>query len=175
MSFPSENGQVPEAMPPVNEADEAVKVTLKIEDWQTVIVMGCLALITFAIVLARYFTDQSFAWTEEFSIIFMIVLALVSSSAALARDRHIRIKYFSGSGTLARQRTLSRLGAILVALLFALIAVLSIRLAWDDYRYNETSPSIGVPQWWFAIWVPILSTGIALRAVGLFVRRSHRE
>ena len=175
MSFPSENGQVPEAMPPLNEADEAVKVTLKIEDWLTVIVMGCLALITFANVLARYFTDQSFAWTEEFSVFLMIVLALVGSSAAVARDRHIRIEYFSGSGTLARQRTLSRLGAILVALLFALIAVLSIRLVWDDYRYNETSPGIGVPQWWYTIWLPILSTGIALRAVGLFVRRSHRE
>jgi len=94
--------------------------------------MGCLALITFANVLARYFTDQSFAWTEEFSIFLMIVLALVSSSAAVARDRHIRIEYFLGSGSLARQRTLSRLGAILVVLLFTLIAVLSIRLVWDD-------------------------------------------
>ena len=52
---------MPEVTHPVNEADEAVKVTLKIQDWLTVIVMGCLALITFAIVLARYFTDQSFA------------------------------------------------------------------------------------------------------------------
>lgn len=162
-------------MPPADAADEPVKVTLKIEDWLTVIVMGFLALITFANVLARYFTDQSFAWTEEFSVFLMIVLALVGSSAAVARDRHIRIEYFSGSGTLARQRALARLGAILVALLFALIAVLSIRLVWDDYRYNETSPGIGVPQWWYTIWLPILSTGIALRAVGLFVRRSRRE
>ena len=59
---------MPEVTPPVNEADETVKVTLKIEDWLTVIVMGCLALITFANVLAPYYTDQSFAWTEEFSI-----------------------------------------------------------------------------------------------------------
>ena len=62
-----------------------------------------------------------------------------------------------------------------MALLFTLIAVLSIRLVWDDYRYNETPPGIGAPQWWYTIWLPILSTGIALRAVGLFVGRSHRE
>ncbi len=146
---------------------------LKIEDWLTVLVMGALALITFSNVIARYFTNQSFAWTEEFSVFLMIALALVGSSAAVARDRHIRIEYFSGSGSMARRKSLSRLGAVLVALLFALIGVLSIRLVWDDYRFNETSPGIGIPQWWYSIWLPILSIGIALRAVGLFIRRGR--
>ncbi len=53
-------------MPPLDAADEPVRVSLKIEDWLTVIVMGALALFTFANVLVRYFTSQSFAWTEEF-------------------------------------------------------------------------------------------------------------
>ena len=162
-------------MPPIDEADEPVRVPLKIEDWLTVLVMGVLALITFANVIARYFTNQSFAWTEEFSVFLMIVLALVGSSAAVARDRHIRIEYLSDSGSMARRKTLSRFGAALVALLFTLIGVLSIRLVWDDYRFGETSPGIGVPQWWYTIWLPILSLGIALRAVGLFLRRGRRS
>jgi TRAP-type C4-dicarboxylate transport system permease small subunit len=166
-------GDAPEALPPRDEADEPVWVPLKIEDWLTVLVMGALALITFANVIARYFTSQSFAWTEEFSVFLMIVLALVGSSAAVARDRHIRIEYFSESGSMARRKTLARFGAVLVALLFALIAVLSMRLVWDDYRFGETSPGIGVPQWWYSIWLPILSIGIALRAVGLFIRRGR--
>ena len=49
--------------------------SLRIEDWLTVIIMALLALITFANVLVRYFTDASFAWTEEISIFLMIVLA----------------------------------------------------------------------------------------------------
>lgn len=173
MSFPPSIDHRPEVLLPLDEADEPVRVPLKIEDWLTVLVMGALALITFANVLARYFTSHSFAWTEEFSVFLMIVLALVGSSAAVARDRHIRIEYFSDSGSMARRRNLSRIGAVLVALLFALIAVLSIRLVWDDYRFNETSPGIGIPQWWYSIWLPIISIGIALRAVGLFVRRSR--
>ena len=173
MSFPPSIDHRPEVLLPLDEADEPVRVPLKIEDWLTVLVMGALALITFANVLARYFTSHSFAWTEEFSVFLMIVLALVGSSAAVARDRHIRIEYFSDSGSMARRRNLSRIGAVLVALLFALISVLSIRLVWDDYRFNETSPGIGIPQWWYSIWLPIISIGIALRAVGLFVRRSR--
>ena len=175
MSLPPESGHAPEALPPPDEVDEPVKVSLKIEDWLTVGVMGSLALITFANVLVRYFTSQSFAWTEEFSVFLMIVLALVGSLAAVARDRHIRIEYFSESGSMARRKKLARLGAVLVAVLFALIGTLSIRVVWDDYRFNETSPGIGIPQWWYSIWLPILSLGISLRAVGLFMRRGKRE
>jgi TRAP-type C4-dicarboxylate transport system permease small subunit len=175
MPSPIPPGHSPEALPALDEADEPARVPLKIEDWLTVLVMGALALITFANVLARYFTSQSFAWTEEFSVFLMIVLALVGSSAAAARDRHIRIEYFSESGSMARRKTLARFGAVMVALLFTLIGVLSIRLVWDDYRYNETSPGIGIPQWWYSIWLPVLSLGMALRALGLFIRRGRKS
>lgn len=154
--------------------DEATVVPLKIEDWLTVIVMGLLALITFANVLVRYFTSQSFAWTEEFSVFLMIVLALVAGSASVARNRQIRIEYFAESGSPARQRALARFGALMVFLLFALIAALSLRMVYDDIRFGETSPGIGVPQWWYSIWLPVLSIAIAGRALGLFVRRGRR-
>lgn len=144
---------------------------LFIEDWLTVIVMALLALITFANVLVRYFTDSSFAWTEEFSVFLMILLAMVAGSGAVARDAHIRIEWFVDRGSVQRRRRLAQFGALMVALLFALIAVLSVRVVWDDYRYGETSPGIGVPQWWYSIWLPVCCTLIALRAVGLFLRQ----
>jgi len=152
--------------------DEKTVVPLKIEDWLTVVVMGLLSLITFANVLVRYFTDQSFAWTEEFSVFLMIVLALVAGSASVARNRQIRIEYFADSGSDKRQRALARFGALMV---FALIAVLSVRVVWDDFRFGETSPGIGVPQWWYTIWLPVLSVAIAGRALGLFIRRGRRS
>ncbi|MDP1912265.1 TRAP transporter small permease [Brevundimonas sp.] len=161
-------------LPDLAAQDEITVVPLKIEDWLTVIVMALLALITFANVLVRYFTSQSFAWTEEFSVFLMIVLALVAGSASVARNRQIRIEYFADSGSPARQRALARFGALMVFLLFALIAVLSMRLVYDDIRFGETSPGIGVPQWWYTIWLPVLSVAIAGRALGLFVRRGRR-
>lgn len=160
-------------MAPELPADEPTRVPLKIEDWLTVLIMGTLALITFANVLVRYFTNSSFAWTEEFSVFLMILLALVAGSAAVARDRHIRIEYFAEGGSPQRRRRLAQFGALMVALLFGLVAVLSVRLVWDDYKFGETSPGIGVPQWWYSIWLPVVSLGIALRAVGLFIRRSR--
>ncbi|MBE0585266.1 MAG: TRAP transporter small permease, partial [Desulfofustis sp.] len=126
-------------------------------------------------VLVRYFTNRSFAWTEEISIFLMIVLALVAGSAAVARNRHIRIEYFIGKGSKKRQRLLGRLAAAMVVVLFALIAVLSSRMVWDDIRYGETSPGIGIPQWWYSIWLPLLSIAIALRALGLLIRQGRTQ
>jgi TRAP-type C4-dicarboxylate transport system permease small subunit len=172
MSHPHDPASVQES--PVSEDDESTRIPLKIEDWLTVVVMGLLSLITFANVLVRYFTDQSFAWTEEFSVFLMIVLSLVAGSASVARNRQIRIEYFADSGSEKRQRALARFGALMVFVLFALIAVLSARVVWDDYRFGETSPGIGVPQWWYTVWLPVMSVAIAGRAMGLFIRRGRQ-
>ena len=174
MHSPDEPTPVPTEVADPSKPEEQTSVPLKIEDWLTVIVMALLALITFSNVLVRYFTNESFAWTEEFSVFLMIVLALVAGSASVARNRQIRIEFFSDRGSPARQRTLARFGALMVSVLFTLIAVLSVRTVYDDFQYGETSPGIGVPQWWYTIWLPVLSIAIALRALGLFIRRGRQ-
>ena len=171
--LPGPTGSGPVGTPAPGAADGEPR-SLRLEDWLTVIVMALLALITFANVIVRYFTSSSFAWTEEISIFLMIVLALVAGSAAVARDRHIRIEFFCDSGSALRRRRLAQLGALMVAVLFALIAALSVRVVWDDWRFEETSPGIGVPQWWYSVWLPVLSLLITGRAIGLLRRRSRQ-
>lgn len=143
-----------------------VKVPLAIEDWLAVLVMSTLALITFANVLVRYFSNQSFAWTEEVSVFLMIVVTMVGGCSAFVRNQHIRIEAIAEAGSPTRQRRLAIFSQTAVMAFFILLAVLSARLAWDEYRYEETSPAIGVPTWWYSIWLPVLSTAIALRTLG---------
>ena len=146
MSTPTEPSRDvhPDAATPDNPIDENTRVPLRVEDWLTVISMALLALITFGNVIARYFTDQSFAWTEEFSIFLMIVLTLVASSAAVARHRHIRIEFFADAGSPRRRHLLALWGAMAMVLLFLLMAVLSVRMVWDHYVYEEISPGLVV-------------------------------
>ena len=140
------------------------------EDILAALIMAALASITFANVLVRYFTDRSFAWTEEISIFLMIALALVAGAGAFARNHHIRIEFFVQRMSSTKQWFMAQLSCLMGALLFAIIAVLSARLVWDDYRYEEISPGIGVPQWWYSVWLPVLSIIIALRIIGLWIR-----
>ena len=144
------------------------------EDWIAVLAMGLLCLITFANVLVRYFSDQSFAWTEEFSVFLLVVMTLAGAAAAAARDNHVRIEYFLHGGSAARRRFLSVGGALVTTLFFLLLGALTGDMVWDDYRYDETSSGLGVPRWWYTVWVPILSFVIAYRA-GLVYERLRKS
>ena len=161
----------PELPPETDESATRTRVPLALEDVFAATCMGVLALITFANVVLRYLTDESIAWTEEISISMMVIMTLAAAAAAVARERHIRIDYFLERGSPRRRRLLSLVATGTVIVFFVSMAVLSSRVVWDEYRFEETSPGIGVPTWWYTMWLPLLSAAIALRGIGLFVRR----
>ncbi len=156
------------------EPEPAVKVPLAIEDWLAVIVLAALALITFANVLVRYFTDQSFAWTEEISIFLLIVLTMAGGASAFVRNHHIRIEILADKGPVRRRKLMALAANGCVLGFFMLLTVLSARLVYDEFIYEETSPAIGVPSWWYSIWMPIMAGAISLRVLGM-LRRLLRE
>jgi TRAP-type transport system small permease protein len=147
------------------------RVPVALEEGLAVACMVLLVVITLLNVLTRYFTDQSFAWTEELSVFLMVVMTLAGASAAAARDRHIRVEYFydSGSGVSgkARRRQLKVVGACITALLFVVLAVLFGRVMADELKYSETSQGLGLPRWWFTAFSLLLCVAVALRAAGV--------
>ncbi len=145
------------------------------EDRIAVVAMAALCFITLANVLIRYFTDESIAWTEEISGVLMFVMTLLAASSAFARERHIRIETIADGGSAERRRRLARFAAIGVMVMFLILAVLGMRMAWDEFRYEESSPGIGLPKWWYSIWLPVLALVIAARAAVLVRRHSPRR
>lgn len=164
MTSPSDQTSTSSATPPVDNA-------LRWEDWIGAGSMGLLAVITFANVLARYFTDQSFAWTEEISTGLMVTLTLAAGAAAVARDRHIRIEFMLLSGSATKRKLLALFSSLCTAVAFALLTGFGYRFAYDDYRFEVTSPGIGLPQWWFSIWLPLLALAVTVRALQLFIKQ----
>lgn len=135
-----------------------------VEDWIAVLSMALLCVITMGNVLVRYFSDQSFAWTEEISVFLLVVMTMAGAAAAAARDNHVRIEYFLERGSAGRRRFLALGGALVTTIFFLVLAALTADMVWDDYRYNETSSGLNVPRWWYTVWVPVLSLAIAFRA-----------
>jgi TRAP-type C4-dicarboxylate transport system permease small subunit len=43
-------------------------------------------------------------------------------------------------------------------------------MAWDDYDFEVTTPALGIPQWWYTIWLPLLSVLIVARILGALRR-----
>ena len=132
--------------------------------------MAALCAITMANVVVRYLSDESFAWTEEFSVFLLVLTTMAGASAAALRDSHIRIEYFLQRGSAGRRRRLAQFGAAVATLFFLVLAALTGLMAWDDFRYAEISMGLGVPRWWYTAWVPALSLVIAARTICVLAR-----
>ncbi|WP_374262439.1 TRAP transporter small permease [Zoogloea sp.] len=134
--------------------------------------MGLLCVLTMANVLVRYFTDISFAFTEEISVALLVVMTLVGASHAFASKHHIAITFFIDRWPAVRPLA-ERFAALCGLAMFGLLAWYGARMAWDDYSFEVTSPSLGVPQWWYTVWLPVLSVVIVLRLVAVLLKRGE--
>jgi TRAP-type C4-dicarboxylate transport system permease small subunit len=132
--------------------------------------MALLCLITLANVLVRYLTNISFAFTEEISVWLMVVMTLFGSAAAFTRGQHIAITWFVERLPAAALAGVRRWGVVASMLMFALLAALGARMAWDDFRFDVTTPAMGLPQWLYTVWLPVLSLLVLWRLLQVFFR-----
>jgi TRAP-type C4-dicarboxylate transport system permease small subunit len=150
--------------------EDRPRIGTGVEDGIAAIAMALVCVITFGNVLVRYFTNASFAFTEEFSVFLLVVMTLAGASAAFARNRHIRMEYFVGKLGPGAHRRVEILVTLVGAVLFAVLAFYGFYLFLDDWQYGTTSPGIGVPQWIYTVWLPLFSVLITLRILGRLAR-----
>jgi TRAP-type C4-dicarboxylate transport system permease small subunit len=150
------------------------RVTVKVEEAIAAATMALICLITFANVVVRYLTDASFAFTEEISVFLLVAITLVGAAGAFARNRNIRMTFLAEKLSAPSQRALEIGGLLLSILLFAMVGWYGWRFVLDDWTYGTTSPGLGLPQWFYSIWLPVLSLAIVLRASGRIVRLLRR-
>lgn len=155
---------------PVPEARTAHRSRFQWEDVVAVVCMAALVLLTLANVVVRYLTDETLAPTEEVSIALMVVMTLAGACGAATRDRHVRIEFFYETGTARRRRRLGLLSAAATCGFFIVLGLLSLRVVWDEFHFAETTMALGVPRWWYTVWVPLLCFALAARAAQVFAR-----
>ena len=151
------------------------RIPLSIEENLAGIAIGLLGLLTFANVVVRYLTNFSFAFTEEFSIFLMLFMALVGGSSVMAKGGHLNIMYVADKFSPKIRHATLLFATAVTAFTFLLLAALGGRMAWDEYRYEVTSPGLGVPTWFYTMWLPLLSLAIFGRAVGVLIRTWRGE
>lgn len=155
---------------PIVPVEPRTRVPLSIEKVVAALAMAALCLITFGNVVARYLTNYSFAFTEEYSIALMVVVTMLGAGIATAADRQIRITFFADRLP-PRGRLVAEVVAMLATIaMFAALVVLGGRVVWDEYRFEVTSPGLGEPQWIYTLALPLLSLAVIGRALGHLVR-----
>lgn len=129
-----------------------------------------ISLISLANVVVRYFTDASFAFTEEISVFLLVILTFAGASVAMRSNRHIRIGF--------AERMFPRLRTPLILLQWlASVLVLGMVLwyggqfALEEYQWESESPGLGLPNWWYVVWLPLLALLMLVRLTQMTIDR----
>lgn len=141
--------------------------SVSIERFVLALVMALLCVITMGNVAVRYFTNISFAFTEEISVSLMVVMTLVGASTAFYRNKHIAILFVVDRLPPRARARFELFSLAACTLMFGLLTWYGARMAWDDFRFDVTSPALGVPQWFYSAWLPLLSVLIVIRLASL--------
>lgn len=146
-------------------------VPIKIEEVGAAILMGVLAVITLLNVVTRYFSNISFAFTEEYSVILLFILVFVGVSSAVVKDSHIRVTFFIDMMSAQWRNVFDIIGLLAMIICFAVLVVYGLDITIDAYELEETSPGLGHPQWIYYAALPLLSGTAGLRVIGALIRR----
>ena len=129
-----------------------------------------ISLISLGNVVVRYFTDASFAFTEEISVFLLVILTFAGASVAMRSNRHIRIGF--------AERMFPRLRTPLILLQWlACVSVLGMVLwyggqfALEEYQWESESPGLGLPNWWYVVWLPLLALLMVVRLTQMTIDR----
>lgn len=125
--------------------------------------LAAICLISLGNVVVRYATDASFAFTEEYSVFLLVVMTFAGAAVAARSNQHIRIELIE-----------HRLPASWLPLLYVLqwaasLLVLAIAVwygaifALEEYQWESLSPGLGLPNWIYVIWLPVLCGAMMIR------------
>ena len=152
------------------EPTEPLWVPVKLEEVVAAIIMAVLALITLANVITRYVVDISLAFTEEYSIVLLLILIFVGVSSGVAKNSHIKVTFFLDRLSGRTRKKFDFVGHLAMLVCFGVLVFYGTRSAVSSWELGETSPGLGNPQWLYLMWVPILAAVAMLRVVGSLIR-----
>lgn len=139
------------------------KKRISLESWLGIIALAGISIISLANVVVRYSTNASFAFTEEFSVFLMVVLAFSGAAVAARSNEHIRItllENYLGLTGLRIVYVLQWLGSVVV---LGLVVWYGGLLTYEEYSWESLSPGLGYPTWIYLIWLPLLASAVIVR------------
>lgn len=151
------------------EPEQQGSLSLRLEELCAASIMAILAVLTILNVLTRYFSNISFAFTEELSVFLVVLMTFVGTATAFARSQNLAMTALADRLPPAAKKVQQSAVLLCGIALFAVLAWYG-GVAWlDDLESGLVSPGLGVPQWWYTLILPLCSVLIIVRQVQVLV------
>ncbi|KMQ75604.1 TRAP transporter small permease [Marinobacter subterrani] len=122
-------------------------------------------------VIVRYATDASFAFTEEFSVFLLVILTFAGASVAARHNQHIRIELIEHYLPPGPRKVVFVLQWLAGVVVLGLMTWYGSKFALEEYQWHSLSPGLGLPNWIYVVWLPLLSAAILVRMTQNLVDR----
>ena len=133
------------------------------EAWLATLALIAICVISLGNVIVRYATDASFAFTEEFSVFLLVLLTFAGAAVAARHNQHIRIELIEHYLPTQARKVVFVLQWLAGVIVLGITTWYGAKFAWEEYQWESLSPGLGLPNWIYVIWLPLMSLAIIIR------------
>jgi len=156
----------------------AEQLLLAVNRWTLIVMMGSMACLVFANVIARYLFNDSIIWVEEFTQFEMIWITFLGAGLALREGRHVAVDIVDEYLPAGLRRAVRVFIGAAILVFLAAIAYLGLQIV--QFTWNQETPVMNIPTGIPYLGVPIGALVCALHLAlcfGDFVERrfEHAE
>lgn len=127
------------------------------------LLLSVMSLIAFTNVIVRYCTNFSFAWTEEMTVNLFVWAVMLGTSAVFRDSEHLSMNVFYNLLSARLKKFCNVLSVLICLIFFITLSYFGYLEVIDEMELEAISESLGIPQWWYTVSVPLLSLLIVFR------------
>ena len=141
--------------------------------WTIVVAISVMVVLVALQVLLRYALNTSLGWTDETSRLAFVWSIFLGIPLGVRRGSHIGIEFLTARIGAVPRDALARIMAALGAVLMALVAWQSVRLAWD--QWDELMGTVNMSSGWFILAVAFGAAHSMLHLIWIVFNGAHQS
>jgi len=116
-------------------------------------------------VISRYFLNASLAFTSEITINLAVWMTMIGASIAVRERAHLGFSLLHDRSRGWLRDAITILIALVVVLFLLVVAIYGWEQVVSQRESGRATPSMGIPQWWFSLALPVGAVLAIIRAV----------
>ncbi len=139
-----------------------------LDHFEEILSAGCLLAMTilaFVNVISRFVFKASLSFTDEITTNLFVLLTLAGASLAARRNAHLGLNLVTDNLSAKWQKNLNIVANLLGVLFTGILVYFGVIMAYNEYRLEQLTAGMQLPEWIFGAFVPFGGILLLLRFI----------
>lgn len=139
-----------------------------LDHFEEILSAGCLLAMTilaFVNVISRFVFKASLSFTDEITTNLFVLLTLAGASLAARRNAHLGLNLVTDNLSAKWQKNLNIVANLLGVLFTGILVYFGVIMAYNEYRLEQLTAGMQLPEWIFGAFVPLGGILLLLRFI----------